>query len=100
MANMKDYRSWAQGFICYKQLRDMVDMNNSWSWTQVSKCYKQLKVVDDMNDFGLRAQASRYYERLKAIVDPQFYPLTLVCILGVLPTPDLCMSRPWGPCWA
>ena len=50
----------------------------------------------------LCSRTTRSFTLLKRyiFVDPQFCPLTIACILGVSPTPNFCMSRPWSPCWA
>ena len=53
----------------------MVDMNNFRSWAQGFRCYEQLKVLDDMNDTGSRAQASWYYEMVKAFIDLKDFEL-------------------------
>ena len=41
---------WVKSSICYEQLKDMNDTNNSMLWALGSRCYDKLKVVDDMND--------------------------------------------------
>ena len=67
--DMNDVGVWAQGLICYEQLKVVVDMNDSSSWAQGSRYYEQLRAMVDMKDFKLWAQGSRFYEQLRVIGD-------------------------------
>ena len=40
MDKVKDYRSQAQGFKCYEELKCMDDMNDLWLWALGSRCYE------------------------------------------------------------
>ena len=60
---------WAWSSRCYKQIRVVDDMNDSWLWAYGSKFYEQLRYVHNMNDFKSWAQGLKWNEELRFVID-------------------------------